>query len=358
MKILVYGAGSQGSFLAARLHESGQQVSLLARGQRLADLRQHGLVVEDLFTHQRCTYAVRVVDRLAEQDDYDWVIVAMGRHHQLAVLPDLAANQQVANFLFLGNNAGGSLEFCSALGSQRVLLGFLMSLGTLNGPIALAANRFEGRAAPSQIGELDGSLTERLIELAAIWENAGLPVELCPNIDAWLKCHAALILPLAGAYFLAGCDAERISRTRDVLVLMARGWNEAFRVLRAYRIPVLPRFLKLISIIPEPALILLAQRRLGNPLFAYSLLHAPSMRQECSQLGREFSLLAHQAGILTPHLDRLILAARSDCYHLPEGSRNLPLDWRSVWAALALLAGLVGLIYGLARLFQHKSQNS
>ncbi len=48
MKILVYGAGVIGTLYAARLQESGQQVTLLARGQRLADVRRHGLTLEDV----------------------------------------------------------------------------------------------------------------------------------------------------------------------------------------------------------------------------------------------------------------------------------------------------------------------
>ncbi|MFN2110632.1 MAG: ketopantoate reductase family protein, partial [Anaerolineae bacterium] len=42
MKILIYGAGPLGSVFAARLHQGGHDVSILARGQRLADLREHG----------------------------------------------------------------------------------------------------------------------------------------------------------------------------------------------------------------------------------------------------------------------------------------------------------------------------
>ena len=50
MKILIYGAGVLGSFYAARLHTAGHTVTLLARGQRLADLRAHGIVLEDART--------------------------------------------------------------------------------------------------------------------------------------------------------------------------------------------------------------------------------------------------------------------------------------------------------------------
>ena len=42
MRALVYGAGPLGSYYAAKLHEAGEDVTLLARGQRLADLGEHG----------------------------------------------------------------------------------------------------------------------------------------------------------------------------------------------------------------------------------------------------------------------------------------------------------------------------
>ncbi len=47
MRILFYGAGVLGSLYAARLQEARQEVSILARGQRLADIREHGIVLEE-----------------------------------------------------------------------------------------------------------------------------------------------------------------------------------------------------------------------------------------------------------------------------------------------------------------------
>lgn len=47
MKVLVVGAGVIGSFNTARLFRSGVDVKLLARGERLAALREHGVVLED-----------------------------------------------------------------------------------------------------------------------------------------------------------------------------------------------------------------------------------------------------------------------------------------------------------------------
>ena len=47
-KILVYGAGPLGGLFAARLQQGGNDVSILARGQRLVQVREHGILSEQL----------------------------------------------------------------------------------------------------------------------------------------------------------------------------------------------------------------------------------------------------------------------------------------------------------------------
>ena len=46
MKICVYGAGAVGGHIAGRLAAGGAEVSLIARGEQLAAIREHGLRVE------------------------------------------------------------------------------------------------------------------------------------------------------------------------------------------------------------------------------------------------------------------------------------------------------------------------
>ena len=106
-KILIIGAGVIGSFNAARLKDAGKDVTLLARGQRLEDLREHGVVLEDARTGRRTTTQVPLVDHLAPDDAYDLAIVVVRRNQIASVLPMLAQNHCIPNILFLGNNAAG-----------------------------------------------------------------------------------------------------------------------------------------------------------------------------------------------------------------------------------------------------------
>ncbi len=46
MRICVYGAGAVGGHIAGRLADGGADVSVIARGETLAAIRQHGLRVQ------------------------------------------------------------------------------------------------------------------------------------------------------------------------------------------------------------------------------------------------------------------------------------------------------------------------
>jgi ketopantoate reductase len=95
MKTLILGAGVIGSFNAARLRAAGQDVTLLARGRRLADLREYGIVLEGFRTGRRTMTRVPLVDWLAPEDAYDLAIVAMRPNQIPSILPVLAQNHRI-----------------------------------------------------------------------------------------------------------------------------------------------------------------------------------------------------------------------------------------------------------------------
>jgi 2-dehydropantoate 2-reductase len=68
MKILSYGAGVIGTLYAAKLQEAGHRVTVLARGQRLADIRQYGLVLEEIVRGGRSTIQADTIERLSPDD--------------------------------------------------------------------------------------------------------------------------------------------------------------------------------------------------------------------------------------------------------------------------------------------------
>ena len=69
MRILVCGAGIIGTIYAARLQAGGHCVTVLARGTRLADIRRHGLVLQDMVGRDRSTTLVDATEHRPCEDE-------------------------------------------------------------------------------------------------------------------------------------------------------------------------------------------------------------------------------------------------------------------------------------------------
>jgi 2-dehydropantoate 2-reductase len=329
MKILFYGAGVMGSLYAARLQDSGQDVSVLARGQRLADIREHGIVLDDMSTGSKSTTRVNVVEQLDSQDAYDLVVVMMPKNQVSKILPVLAANLNTPNVLFMFNNAGGPDEIVNALGRERVLLGF-PGAGGIRKDHVIRYMVVSGRQQPTTLGELDGSSTPRLEQIAGVFKGAGFPVAVSSQIDAWLKTHVAEISPVANALYMAGGDSYRLARTRDAILLMVRAIREGYKVLQELEIPIVPAGHKLLRMVPEPILVPLVGRIFKREKMAELIGHAHAARDEMKQIADEFRILAQSTSVPTPAIDRLYSYTDPNARPVADGSDLILMKWRAV----------------------------
>lgn len=350
MKILVYGAGNIGCLYAALLQEFGQDVSILARGKRLADIRDHGIRLDNVITGGQTKSRVNPVEQLEADDAYDLVLVILPKNHVSEVLPILAANRNSPSVMFFGNNAAGPREMIEALGRTRVLLGF---------PGAAAVSRddhiryliLSAREQPTTIGELDGSRSSRLKAIEEAFHAAGFAVTVCSNMDAWLKTHVAEISPTANALYLAGVDPLRLARTRDGLLLMLRAIREGYSVLNAHNIPITPADHRIFQWLPEPVLLIIMRRMIASDTTGIKIGHAFGARDEMKFIADEFRALATAKSISTPAMDRLYKYLDPSAGPIEDGSAHLPVNWAGLWAlgvTFVVLAVLISMLWGEA----------
>lgn len=156
-RILAIGAGVNGSVCTAALHRAGYDVTVLARGKRLEELQAGGIEIEDPLKGTRTVTQVPVVDRLASEDIYEYILVIVRKNQVRDLLPVLAQNQS-PSVVFMVNTASGPDEWIAALGAKRVMLGFVFAGGRREGSLIRAmraggmSHHLEKQMVPSPKG--------------------------------------------------------------------------------------------------------------------------------------------------------------------------------------------------------------
>ena len=343
MKTLIFGAGPIGSLYGARLHQAGHDVTLLDRGERLEDLRNHGVVLEDVISGRREAHRVPVVDELGEDDDYDLIIVAMRKNQAVKILGTLAANRRAHTVLFLMNNPAGPDELVDVLGADRVMMGFPTSGGFFEGH---RVRYVDPRRSPIPVGEVDGRVTERTRQVAALLESMpDKSVQIRTDMDAWLVTHLTALMANLGVY-AAGLDGQRFADTRDAVVLSVRAQREALAAQRGAGIPIRPVCFRALAWIPEPAVVALLRRVATTDLYETGIVgHARAARDEIAYLLDEFRQRVTSGGVATESIDLLADYVDGRTPPMAEGSRRLSMHWGgviAVGAATAAAAAAIG----------------
>jgi 2-dehydropantoate 2-reductase len=301
-RILVYGAGPVGSQIAYRFQDASLDVTVLSRDQRLEYIKRYGIMLESFEGSSKSSRKVKVIERLTPLDQYDLVIVALGKNYYPGVLPFLVANIYTPNILFLGNNAAGPTEIFNLIERERVLLGFPMMSGTIRGRVIQYADGFK----PSiTVGEFDGGESERVEWIKELLEFAGFDVEVCSKMEVWLKYHAAVILAVAASYLRVEGDFNRLSKDKEGLTLMFKAMREGFSALKELGYPMIPERLKRFERVPLSLVTLYAGRMLKNKEIEYIFAHSDAMQSELRMLNRDFIEILRSTSIPTPAYNEL-----------------------------------------------------
>lgn len=177
---------------------------------------------------------MRVVRELVPGDTHDLVIVAMQAQQAPDVLAVLAQSR-CERIVFVGNDvdaAGLEARMCGlAARPKECTFGFFSVGGRREGGEVLAAH--------VKLSLTVGGATEPLPDaFVGLLGAAGLKFELQDQMDAWLKWHAACILPLAYLSYAHGYDLTRA--TGSELGLYLDACAELSRLFRVRGIPIRP----------------------------------------------------------------------------------------------------------------------
>lgn len=239
MKVLVFGAGVQGSYLAHKLVKGGNNVTVLARGKRVNELKENGVVVRHYLQRKTTKDKVNVIKRLESDDVYDVIFVTMKYTDFPAVLPTLSKNKS-NNIVLVGNNIRArEMEEkikTNSVNKKNIAFGFQINGGKKDKEKIIS---IQGKGK-MVINSLDNSLN-MLPLLKDIFRNSGYNISYEKDIDAWLKSHMALILGQSAAQYINDNDTVKLAKNNKDVKRLVYAVDEGLIVLESLNYSVMPK---------------------------------------------------------------------------------------------------------------------
>lgn len=283
-KLLIFGAGVIGSVYALRLAQSGLDVTILARGKRLEALKRDGLKYNDNGTIKQIS--IKTIEKLDNDDIYDFIFVPVRYDQVESALSAIKHNRSKTIVTF--TNTIGYDSWLEIVG-DRLLPGFPGAGGDIKEDVLYAQFGSEKHQG-TIFGEINGQTTERVKELAKIFESADLHYEIQKNIQAFHVSHAALAIVNKHFYTYDGLVDIETARSESTLSKIAADIKQNIRLVEQAGIPVIPPETKSMSEFPEKDIISIYRQMLSNDFIIDVKLgnHAVSQKAEIMLLHEVF----------------------------------------------------------------------
>ena len=232
VRIAIVGVGGIGSTFAAQLAGAGHDVTVIARNARLEQLRRdNGVRTPD------GVVATSVADQLPTDVDFDLVLVTV-LAHQVAPLLARLAESRGRTVMFMFNTFEPLASLREAMG-ERFAFGFPAIGARIDAEGVLHAS-IQSRGIRTTVTEA---------AWASAFTDAGIPATTTPDMESWLRSHAAGVVPI----MITAAEAHRTgrgvswSRARE----LAAAKDEAFALVRELGHDVIPTAHSVIGRLPS-----------------------------------------------------------------------------------------------------------
>ena len=233
MKILVFGAGVLGCNLARNLFRAGKDVTLLARGNWANEIKTNGLKIKNRFSPCMSVSRIPAVTELNPTDAYDVIFVAV-RYTQIEAILDTLRASRAKTILFVGNNVRAS-QTAALLPEKNVLFAFTSAAGRRESGHVDSVDLRKITVGPLR----DAPSQEALIQ--DLFSGTKYKVIYEPNMEDYLLCHAAFVLPAAFACYKTDGNLKKLKGNTAYLNRLIDANIEGYRAIRNAGHEILPK---------------------------------------------------------------------------------------------------------------------
>lgn len=263
MKICVVGAGSIGGLMGVRLHNAGEDVTLIARGPHLKAIQERGLELQMNDGTTEIARGVKATHDMSEVPVQDLVIIGVKAHQIEPVIDEIMpmigpdtmvmTTQNGIPWWYFQNHGGEYEGTVVRTVDPNGVLAKSVNPDNILGCIAYPAaeiskpgviKHIEGIRFP--VGELNGEDSERANRIVELFKGAGFKSYVMDDIrsEIWLKLWGNLsfnpISALTHATLVDICQYEPSRQLAETMMLEAQAIAEhlgcTFRVSLEKRI--------------------------------------------------------------------------------------------------------------------------
>jgi 2-dehydropantoate 2-reductase len=233
MKVAVMGAGAVGGYFGGLLAKGGADVTFIARGKHLDALRAKGLTVKSV--KGDFSIPITATDDPGDVGPVDLILFCVKSYDtERAMRQALPMVRKETVVLSLQNGIDNEEKIALVVGKEKVLAGVAYIGSSVPEP-GVILHEEEGKIA---FGELDGGLSDRVLQLKQFFGRCGLPAEASPDIRKALWAKLAWNAPFNAINALVSGTVKAIVENPLTLELAKRVTEEVVAVAVASGVPL------------------------------------------------------------------------------------------------------------------------
>ena len=235
MKILIFGIGGVGGYFGGKLAQAGFNVTMIARGNHLEEIKENGLEVESINGDFK-VQPYLATDDLAEVPTPDLVILGVKSWQIQEVANKLKPIISTETMVLpLQNGANNVEKLLEILPKRNVLAGLCHIVSFVERPGKIKHVSFEPRIT---FGEIDNSNSERIQRLKTVFEKAGITNFNPENIQVEIWKKFLFITTISGLGGLTRVSIDKIRESEYLYDLLLKTAQEIKLVANAKGIPL------------------------------------------------------------------------------------------------------------------------
>jgi 2-dehydropantoate 2-reductase len=236
MRIALVGVGSLGTIIGALLAKADEDITLVdANFEHVQALNEKGATITG---HMDIQVPVKAVTPDKMQGPYDLVIYLVKSTYDDDALPALLPHLNHESVVLTLQNGIPEDKVASIVGGERTVGGAVGWAGIFRGP-GTSELASQPEVMTYDIGELDGSASERIKEIKAVLDKAG-KTEITSNLTGIRWSKLLVNVSLSGMSTILGCNGAAILDDEKALRAAVTIMVETLKTAAALGIKVEP----------------------------------------------------------------------------------------------------------------------